>query len=270
VPADWSDAAERIVSGNFQRILIIGSVDMGKSTFCGFLWEQAFQAGRRVALLDTDVGQKTLGPPACVTTAEPARSRLFFVGTTNPVLGWTRLVDGTRYLTGTMDADLLIANTSGLLAGPGRRLKAAKIAALAPDLIVALGEDPQLERIMKDHPGLPTLRLTRSPEAKRKTNGERRAARREAFRCYFTEASELEFEQNAFPSISAGGYPAGLLVGFPDGQGGCAGLGILAEPSRMGTIRIRTPVAAHLIRAITPGLICVDQRFSDFPVRPET
>jgi polynucleotide 5'-hydroxyl-kinase GRC3/NOL9 len=269
IPADWSDAAEHILSGDFRRILVIGSADAGKSTFCRFLREQALQAGRRVALLDTDVGQKMLGPPACLTTAEPTRSRLLFVGTTNPVLGWTRLIVGSRYLAGTMDADLLIANTSGLLAGPGRRLKAGKIAALAPDLLVALGDDPKLEEIMRDHPGLPALRLTRSPEAKRKTNGERRAARREAFRWYFTEASVLEFEQDALRSI-ARHYPAGLLVGFPDGQGGDAGLGILAEPSSMGTVRILTPVAPHLIRAITPGSICTDQNFSDFPVQPET
>ncbi len=268
IPADWSGAAQYILSGDFRRILVIGSADAGKSTFCRFLREQALQAGKCVALLDTDLGQKMLGPPACLTTAEPTRSRLLFAGTTNPVLGWTQLVHGTRYLAGSVDADLLVTNTSGLLAGPGRRLKAAKIAALGPDLLVALGDDPKLEEIMRDHPDLPALPLNRSPEAKRKADGERRSTRREAFRRYFTDASVLEFEQDALRSINAGHYPAGLLVGFPDGQGGDAGLGILAEPSSTGAIRILTPVAPHLIRAITPGSICIDQKFSDFPVKP--
>ncbi|GEO14169.1 Clp1/GlmU family protein [Microvirga aerophila] len=270
IPADWSDAAEYILSGDFQRILVIGSADAGKSTFCRFLREHALQAGRTVALLDADVGQKMLGPPACLTTAEPTRSRLLFVGTTNPILGWSRLVEGVRFLADTTAADLLIANTSGLLAGPGRRLKAAKITALAPDLLVALGDDPKLDEIMRDYPGLSALRLTRSPEAKRKTNGERRASRREAFQRYFTEASVVEFEHHDLLSINAGSYPTGLLVGFPDGQGGDAGLGILAEPSSMGTVRILTPVAPHLIRAITPGSICIDQNFADSPVQPAT
>src|SRR3954451_21991417 len=66
-----------------RHALVLGAADVGKSTFCRFLLGHLRARGRRTALLDTDVGQKTVGPPACVTLAGADRSALFFVGTTD-------------------------------------------------------------------------------------------------------------------------------------------------------------------------------------------
>ncbi len=79
------DAAARIGAEQARRAIVIGSVDTGKSTLCRFLLNEAQRAGRSSALLDCDVGQKTVGPPACVTLAEAGSTKLAFVGTTNPL-----------------------------------------------------------------------------------------------------------------------------------------------------------------------------------------
>jgi len=42
---------------------------------------------------------------------------LAFFGSTNSVQGWSRLIEGARRLAQQTDADCLIVNTSGLLAG---------------------------------------------------------------------------------------------------------------------------------------------------------
>ena len=263
-PPEWVEAAEHICRLAPARVLVIGARDAGKSTFCRFLYDAAAQLGRSAALLDTDVGQKTVGPPACVTMRDRNGMRLAFVGTTNPVLGWRRLIEGTRRLAHEADADLLIVNTSGLLAGPGRRLKAAKIDAVQPSLLMALGNDPALHGVIHDHPERPVLRLPLSPEARRKTDGERRAARREAFRAYFTQGSALALDRSLLSPLGPDASLAPrLLVGLADKHGNDLGLGLLVGRSDGSTLEILSPVAQDSICQIEQGSLCLDQNFSE-------
>ncbi len=263
-PPEWAEAAEHICRHAPARVLVIGARDAGKSTFCRFLADAAPQLGRSAALLDTDVGQKTIGPPACVTLQDRHGMRFAFVGTTDPVLGWRPLVEGTRRLAHEADADLLVVNTSGLLGGPGRRLKAAKIDAVRPDLLIALGDDPAVRSVLDDHPHHPALRLPLSPEARRKTNGERRAARREAFRAYFAQGSvlTLDGEMLARPEPDAPLSP-GLLVGLAGRDGNDLGLGLLTGCGNGPKLSVLSPVAEAEICRIAQGFLCLDQTFSE-------
>jgi len=57
---------ERIVSSAGQ-VMLIGGLDTGKTTLGRALARAALDAGRTVAYLDADVGQKSVGPPTTVT-----------------------------------------------------------------------------------------------------------------------------------------------------------------------------------------------------------
>jgi polynucleotide 5'-hydroxyl-kinase GRC3/NOL9 len=271
VPPEWIEAAEHVRRRDARKVLVIGGQNAGKSTFCRCLVDGNLQTGRTTALLDTDVGQKIIGPPACVTMVDSRGLSLAFVGTTNPVLGWRRLIDGTRRLARQSDADCLIVNTSGLLAGPGRRLKAAKIQELQPDLVIALGEGTALEAVASDWPALTVLRLPSSPRARRKTEGERRALRREAFRHYFETGAMLDLAREQIPSPEADApLPAGLLLGLSDGQGNDLGLGLLIGCSGDTVLDVLAPVERTKIARITPGSIRLDENFSEtaMPAKP--
>jgi polynucleotide 5'-hydroxyl-kinase GRC3/NOL9 len=198
---------------------------------------------------------------------DPKGTALAFVGTTNPVLGWKRLVEGVHCLAQRTDADLVIANTSGLLAGPGRKLKAAKIDAFQPDLLIALGEGPALETILNDHPKTPVLRLTASPQARRKTDGERRASRREAFRRYFAGASLRTLERSRLSIHPNDPLVPGLLLGLSDPCGNDQGLGLLAGPLEGTAVTILTPAAESVIHRITAGSLVLDEGFSEIRIR---
>ncbi|WP_162003305.1 Clp1/GlmU family protein [Microvirga tunisiensis] len=228
VPPAWDAAAQYIRHHGLRRILVVGEKDTGKSTFCRFLAQAATRSGCGTALLDTDVGQKLVGPPACVSMDDAHGHFLAFVGSTNPVQGWSRLIEGARRLAQRTDADCLIVNTSGLLAGPGRRLKAAKIDALRPDLLIAVGTGQSLEEIAQDVLDPPILRVPSSPEARHKTAGERRTARHKALRQYFSHSGLLKLKSGMLtPSDVQAPLPAGLLLGLSDKAGQDLGFALL-------------------------------------------
>jgi polynucleotide 5'-hydroxyl-kinase GRC3/NOL9 len=114
--------------------------------------------------------------------------KLAYFGMVEPLGGFARLIAGCGALAGQAQAGLLVVNTCGLLRGPGRRLKRAVIAAVQPDLLVAVGGGRDLEAVLADHPAVPAIALARSPLARREGEGERRALRRAAFRNHFEPA----------------------------------------------------------------------------------
>jgi polynucleotide 5'-hydroxyl-kinase GRC3/NOL9 len=263
-PPEWDATALSIHRHAHRRILVVGEKDTGKSTFCRFLAQAATRSSRSTALLDTDVGQKLVGPPACVTMEDPHGLSLAFVGTINPVLGWSRLIEGTRRLAQQTNADCLIVNTSGLLAGPGRRLKAAKIDALRPDLLIAVGTGQSLEEIAQDVLAPPILRVPSSPEARHKTAGERRTARHEAFRQYFSHSGLLKLNSGMLaPSDGEAPLPAGLLLGLSGKAGQDLGLGLLLNRAEGEVLEVLSPVAEVDVVQVHPGLLILDKDFAE-------
>lgn len=235
---------------------------MGKSTFSRHLLAAAAVQGGDAILIDADIGQKMVGPPATVTLARAeapdALVDLAFVGTTDPVAGFSRLIDGLVELRVQADTGPLVVNTSGYLHDAGRRLKAAKVAVMEPDLLVAIGEDPDSEATLSDHPSVPHLRLTPAPGVRRKGLGHRRAARREAFRSYVDGAllHDLNVPQSG-PVLCEG-----LLVGLTDKDGRDLALGVVEEldPSES-RARVRSPAPHDAAKGLVAGQMRLDATF---------
>ena len=155
---DWDDTIRNIVTRG-GLVLVIGGPDTGKTTFCQRAALAAIEAGHRVAIVDADVGQAEVGPPGCVSLAvasapfgrladlEPIRSA--FVGAISPryaTLEHLAAVCRIVQLARSMDAGLLLCDTTGYTRGPAaRRLKFAKEFALRPDYVI------ELTRMSKTH-----------------------------------------------------------------------------------------------------------------------
>ena len=271
VPPDWARAAARIADGEARRVLVLGARDVGKSALCRVILDVAAAAGRAVALLDADVGQKMVGPPACVTLGRPAPdcglalAALAFIGSTSPVQAWGPTMEALRKLAAESEAkaDALVINTGGLLAGPGRRLKEGKIAALAPDLVVALGAHPALDALVGANPALPWLRVPSASHARRKGEGERRRARREAFQHYFAGASRWTSARAELqPELPPGALAAGLLVGLADAAGRDVALGIVLRADEA-VVSLLTPVPRGDVASLRPGALILDGNFRE-------
>lgn len=202
IPEDWEAAAEAILDADWRKVLLLGAADVGKSSFCQFLCERLLAAEHDVALVDADIGQKDIGPPAAVTLGYPRLGTplsdtpvagLFFAGATSPIGRLLPLVLGTVLLAGEARATVTLVNTTGLIACNGRVLKGYKIEALRPDVIVAIERCIELTPILAAHWHRHILRLAPSPRARGHSRSQRRAARERAFACYFQGAARIEF-----------------------------------------------------------------------------
>jgi polynucleotide 5'-hydroxyl-kinase GRC3/NOL9 len=269
VPPDWQDAGSAILGGDgVRRVLVLGAPDAGKSSFCRLVLQQASRRGRPASLLDVDLGQKQLGPPACVTLGladaaggVPGLCALSFQGSLEPLAAWPRLIPGTARLAAAAPPGLLLVNTSGLLKGAGRRLKAAKIAALRPDLLVAIGADAALEAVLADHPHIPVRRLARPAQAVRKGGNRRRRLRAEAFAAYFAPAPAWPIDLAGLRMEQAGVTPwpaPRQLVALLDGAGHDLALALVEAPDEPHRLWLRAPRVESPVAGLRWGGLWLD------------
>lgn len=268
VPTAWKALAERIEAEG-GLTLLLGTTDAGKTTLARWLLEALSAAGRRVAFLDGDVGQTTVGPPATVglslATALPTDTRLpptalRFVGNVSPaghmlthVVAMARLAAKAH----AWRAEIVLADTTGHVLGPsGSRLKFHKIELLQPRHLVALQREGELEPILRLFDGRTAMAISRlsvSPYAAPRSAEVRRHYRGQRFCEYFQASSPLEIpldEVGLVGSWMQGGNPMapadpeelsselrtieinsirGLLLGLADEQNDLVGLGLLQD-----------------------------------------
>jgi polynucleotide 5'-hydroxyl-kinase GRC3/NOL9 len=164
-------------------LVVLGGTDVGKSSFCRLLCGQLASLDQRVALLDTDLGQKMIGPPACVSLATYTGDsldalRIRFVGEASAAANIPGVIAATARLAGASSADRLVVNTSGLITGPGIPLKRWKLDALDADHVVAIARHDELELVLHALPPDRVYRLRPSPLARLKTASLRERNRR--------------------------------------------------------------------------------------------
>jgi len=243
------DAIAREVS-RANVAMLMGSVDTGKTTLALQASRLAIGSGRTVAIVDADVGNSTVGPPACVglkvlRTAEDIDNvrepdRLHFVGTITParlvlqqVVATAAMVDQARHL-----ADLVILDTTAVVSGvAGETLKYHKAELCRPDKVVALQRGGEMEPVvgmLRRFLGLEVTVVPTDPNLIPLSPDERAQKRKEAF----TRALAPPLERwKVRPTVFAPTLPMGLnlgrlddvLVGVQDEGGGCLGLGILSS-----------------------------------------
>jgi polynucleotide 5'-hydroxyl-kinase GRC3/NOL9 len=265
--ADWDRVLDRLAG---TTIMVVGAVDRGKTHLARWL----ARAAPRAARVSADVGQPSLGPPACAAMAlrRPWRApdALWFVGDVTParhllptVAGTARLADRAR----ASGAEPVVIDTGGLVDGPlGRLLKYHKAVAARVSDVVAVAERDELgpllallETVARVH------RLPPVPAARARGREERRRYRERGFRTLLRGARLLRFDLRRAigPGWSTGADdapPAGTLVGLLDRDAFCVGVGTVhAARGRVLEVRARRPApgAVAWLRLgtlrVTPG-----------------
>lgn len=204
----WQGCAEEIIKRK-GVVMVIGGVDVGKSTFCAALAFHALESISKVAVVDADIGQSDIGPPGTIglgfahkemnSLSDIPLSSFYFVGATSPHGHFLEMVLGTQRMVEravSQGAEMVIVDTTGLIAGgPARKLKDMKIEALRPSHLVAIQRGRELEHILKGWEGMHWLKIHRippSPLARLRSPEERKGRREAKYREHFAKATILE------------------------------------------------------------------------------
>lgn len=151
--AMWAGLAERILAMPGRRlvVMLVGGTDTGKSTLATFLANVAIARGIFPCIIDGDIGQGDLAPPAAIGAAlvraqvadlrDIETTHYEFVGSLTPS-GSERLV--ARRMRSMLartrrTSRLQIINTDGYVTDGGVAYKRMLVRAAAPDAIVCVG-----------------------------------------------------------------------------------------------------------------------------------
>jgi polynucleotide 5'-hydroxyl-kinase GRC3/NOL9 len=271
-PKEWFELLDLLEEGKGIAILL-GATDTGKSTLAKFLISHLCKRGLKVGLVDADIGQSFLGPPATiglsVFKSHPdwevilSPPEIFFVGSTTPeghfpihLKGVKTMVDkGSSY-----GPDGILVDTTGFVLGEaGKELKRRKIDLVSPRFILALQKDDELEPILEQYKESPLYKIYRLPlseQVRPKSLEERRANRTNKFRDYFKysviqelamEGVQIEGEvldpSGALLPLDWALRINGLLIGLKDENDHTLALGLIRNYSQeKKVLRVFTPL----------------------------
>jgi len=244
----FDEAPKELLRRSPGLTFLLGGPDTGKTTLMKKIAWAYLEAGLAVGLVDADVGQTTIGPPAAIgmaiakeTLPDLSRAQaLYFIGSNSPVghipevaIGSFRMADAAR----AAGTETIVFDSSGLISPPyGRILKYYKTELLRPQIVLALERTDELKSITSWIAGcrkdIELLRVAVPPEARLISAAKRAQNRREAYRRYFADATVKSFSLKdicLYPPHFLEGLdnPAGLLVGLQDEGWRTKALGII-------------------------------------------
>jgi polynucleotide 5'-hydroxyl-kinase GRC3/NOL9 len=243
-------------------VVMLGPVDVGKTTTATAIANAALRAGRSVVVVDADTGQSDIGPPATVGLAvaqAPVRSMeqfppaaAFFVGDTSPRNVHRHLIEGTVRAVKWARArrvEVVVVDTTGWVEGPAAAdARAQEVRRIRPQHVVALQRDAEIEPILaRVPPDIILHRLHPSPEVRSRSQEVRREMRVMRFRQYFASAQRHTLDLGALPATRPAVYGGRiipqhrmltdipqsalrhLLVGLADRDGWLAAMGSVVD-----------------------------------------
>lgn len=190
------------LSGLTGTVLVVGAPDSGKTTLIGQVARRAIERGTVVAIVDADVGQSEIGPPAAIGMSlfreVPQKfcvrrpQALAFVGSTQPFGFFLEMVAGTAAMVDAArreGAGLILVDTTGFAPNfGGIRLKEEKLLRLRPEHVLLIERRRELHPIAQLAQGCQFCTLHRVPipeGAHIKPPAFRRGHRKKQFAEYF-------------------------------------------------------------------------------------
>ncbi len=193
IPDSWKSTAEAVEDLRDGKVAILGGVDSGKSTFCAYLANFLYSKDLRVRIVDADIGQADLGPPATISSLEmqsfaPILNDLvadenIFVGHVTPSRVEAKLLGSlTKLVEKDEDDEVVIINTDGWIGDADAiRFKLNLVRSSEIDVIVTLGLETEVQELLAPSK-VPRLAAERPQAIRYRSQSERRTLREAAYR----------------------------------------------------------------------------------------
>ena len=269
VPDSWYLAAKAIQKPEANKVLVIGSTDTGKSTLCTFLANHQLRSGRRVAVIDADIGQSDLGPPGSLGLSiidkplielEDSRvDAMVFIGETSPSSVMDRVIHGILRLESRVPMSTpTVINTDGWVEDDeAAAFKVMMIRKLKPNSVLGLAEGAELKQIF-EKTSIPVVRIQAPKFIKVRSREERKCLREYGYMRHLRNAIHRNFslEQIKAERLRTTRYKGGDILGFLDEEGFLIGIGILDYLNRTKRLlRAYTNVTPRGVAEIAVGNI---------------
>jgi polynucleotide 5'-hydroxyl-kinase GRC3/NOL9 len=296
-PKEWFGLLDVLEQGKGIAMLL-GATDTGKSSLAKFLIPHLCQRELKVGLVDADIGQSFLGPPATIGFAvfkshpdwEVVLSppEIFFVGSTTPEGHFPIHLKGVKCMVDKASSygpEVILVDTTGFVLGEaGKELKRRKIDLVSPRFILALQKYDEIEPILeqyKENALYKIYRLPLSEQVRSKSMEERRINRANKFRDYFKYSviQELAIEEvqiegevldpsGALLPLDWSLRINGLLIGLKDGNDETLALGMIRNYfEEKKVVKVLTPlreiqrVKTIQLSSLRPILLYEDENF---------
>ncbi|MEM2014739.1 MAG: Clp1/GlmU family protein [Candidatus Methanomethylicia archaeon] len=214
IPMEWRNIVTKVLE--FKKplvIMILGTVESGKTTLCTFVANESFSKNYKTAVVDSDVGQSDLGPPATIGVGFLEREitflseiplfDIFFAGSTSPKEVYERILLSTRKAVDRAlenGAEVIVVNTDGWISDmDAKKFKTSLILSIEPNVILCIQRYGELESILKAFKNFSSINIFRLPPAKitkTKSKEERKLLREHAFARLFSDAKVISLNIN--------------------------------------------------------------------------
>jgi polynucleotide 5'-hydroxyl-kinase GRC3/NOL9 len=179
VPESWQTTVNTVLANENKPavVMIVGAIDVGKTSFCAYLANMALKKKMRVTFVDADLGQSDLGPPSTIGFSQITRpirdpfeieaEDIRFIGVTSPSGALSEVVSGTTKMTEKalkLGAELVIVNTDGWVEGEDAvRYKITLAKRLKPSMLVGIQEQSELTFLLGALPEVQSTAVESSP-----------------------------------------------------------------------------------------------------------
>jgi polynucleotide 5'-hydroxyl-kinase GRC3/NOL9 len=281
VPDSWMETAETMLENRKGRIMILGNVDAGKSTFCTVLANLALKAGMKITVLDLDLGQSDIGPPGSIglgrvrnhilTLSEVTPEVLYFVGYISPAPVTDKILEGVNRLLPKTESDVLVVNTDGWILGEQAIIfKSRLINTFEPSFVVGIGRETDLRPIL-EMTGCTSFQVDSPSLILKRTREQRKELRELAYRKYLKDGRVITIDTHRIQLVDSyermiqhAEFDSSLinsLLGFIDDQGWLVGIGVLLRINRR-NLEVLSPVINRFHR-VEIGAVKLDEHGSE-------
>jgi polynucleotide 5'-hydroxyl-kinase GRC3/NOL9 len=201
----WVYLVDHALRRGCRGFIVLGPTDAGKSSMAALVSNRALLRGLQPGLVDADVGQADIGPPAFVSAARPRGfvlwlrelwpEKMRFIGYITPARNERRIVaavvDLARWLR-SAGSDVVVVDTDGWVQGVQSleyKLEAAHYAGL--DTVLVVGDEKLYRMVARawGRRGCGVVYLPSPSQKRSRERGDRRSLRSEAYRRFLGNAA---------------------------------------------------------------------------------